>query len=96
MAHVEIVRNPPASRFDLLLDEERVGGIEYVQRGSRVVMTHTEVSQDYSGQGLAAKLVEAALADLRASEEQVVPECAYVREYISQHPQWADLLAADA
>lgn len=93
MANVEIVRNPQASRFELLLNGERIGGIEYVQRGSHVAMTHAEVSEEFSGQGLAGTLVEAALADVRARGEQVVAQCPYVRDYIGKHPEWADLVA---
>jgi predicted GNAT family acetyltransferase len=93
MENLDIVRNPDAHRFEMQLDGERIGVIDYTQHDSVVTMTHTAVSDDHSGQGLAAKLVEAALADVRESGEQVVPDCAYVRGYIRKHPQWGDLVA---
>ncbi len=91
MENVEIVRDRNANRFELRTGGERIGAIDYVQRGAQVVMTHTHVSEEFSGQGLAATLVEAALEDVRASGESVVPDCAYVRGYIRKHPQWSDL-----
>ncbi len=93
MENLDIVRNPDAHRFEMQLDGERIGVIDYTQHDSVVTMTHTAVSDDHSGQGLAATLVDAALADVRANDEQVVPDCAYVRGYIRKHPQWADLVA---
>lgn len=94
MQQVQIVRNPGASRFELLLDGEQIGRLDYVQRGDVLTMTHTEVSEAHSGQGLAADLVEAALRDVRAHGEQVVAQCPYVRGYIVKHPQWSDLVGS--
>ena len=91
MENVEIVRDRNAGRFELRAQGQRIGAIDYVPRGSQIVLTHTQVSEDYSGQGLAATLVEAALQDVRANGESVVPDCAYVRGYIRTHPQWSDL-----
>ena len=92
---VEIVRNPGASRFELLLGEERIGEIEYVKNEDVVTVTHTRVMEEYSGQGLAAQLVDAALQDIRAHGEYVLPTCPYTRGYIVKHPQWVDLIPAD-
>ncbi|HPJ18040.1 MAG TPA: GNAT family N-acetyltransferase [Actinomycetota bacterium] len=93
MENLDIVRNPDAHRFDMLLDGERIGVIDYTQDDCVVTMTHTEISDDHSGKGFAARLVQAALADVRDSGEQVVPDCAYVRKYIGKHPEWRDLVA---
>ncbi len=37
-------------------------------------------------------LVGGALDDLRAAGRQVVPSCWYVREFIDEHEEYADLL----
>ncbi len=92
---MEIVRNPAASSFELLQDGQQIGLVTYVQHGDEVTMTHTEVSDRYSGRGLAADLVAAALADVRAHGQSVIPTCPYVRGYIRKHREWADLVPAD-
>lgn len=93
MDNVRVVRNRRASEFELIHEGQRIGVIEYSQDGDQLTVDHTEVAEDFSGQGLAARLVEAALADIRANDETVVPQCPYVRGYIAKHPQWADLVA---
>lgn len=92
---VEIVRNPGASRFELLLDGERIGELEYIKSDTVLTVTHASVAEDYSGQGLAARLVEAALQDIQAHGESVLPKCPYVRGYILKHPQWTELVPPD-
>ncbi len=46
---VEIVRNPAASEYELLLDGERIGELEYIRTGDVLKITHTVVAQEYSG-----------------------------------------------
>jgi predicted GNAT family acetyltransferase len=54
---------------------------------------HTEVPEQYQGQGLAGKLATAALEWARASGLKVIPSCPYVSNYIGKHPEFADLVA---
>jgi predicted GNAT family acetyltransferase len=49
-------------------------------------MTHTEVHPSLQGHGIAAALVEAALAHARAHGLRIDPQCAYVRAYLQRHP----------
>jgi uncharacterized protein len=55
--------------------------------------THTEVHPSLAGRGIAAELVEAALAHARANGLQVAPLCSFVRTYMRRHPRTHDLLA---
>lgn len=96
MDNVAIVRNSHANRFELLSSGQRIGLIDYTQNADVLTMTHTEVSEQYSGRGLAARLVAAALADVRSSGQRVVAACPYIRGYIVQHPEWADLVEHDS
>jgi predicted GNAT family acetyltransferase len=45
-----------------------------------------------SGQGLGSKLIKEALDDVRAKGRQVLPFCPFVNDYISRHPEYADLV----
>lgn len=57
-----------------------------------MVLHHTEVPPAFEGRGVAAALVQAALAHARAQGLKVQPRCSYVALYMRRHPQTLDLL----
>jgi predicted GNAT family acetyltransferase len=57
------------------------------------VADHTGVPNELRGRGIAAKLVDALIADARAEGFRIVPQCSYVAVAFRRHPEWADLLA---
>ena len=63
------------------------------QGGAVRVAEHTLVPPSLGGQGVAAKLVEALIADARTQGFHITPECSYVAAAFKRHPEWADLLA---
>ena len=58
--------------------------------GTRVA-THTIVPPEIGGRGVAAKLVEALIADAREQGFKVAPYCWYVAKKFDENPDWADL-----
>jgi predicted GNAT family acetyltransferase len=56
-------------------------------------MTHTHVPPPIQGRGIAATLVDAALAYARAKGLRVDPQCSYVRAYMRRHPDTLSLQA---
>lgn len=60
--------------------------------GVRLV-DHTFVPPEARGQGLAAKLVDAIVADAKTQGFKIAPQCPYVAKAFGQHPEWADLRA---
>jgi predicted GNAT family acetyltransferase len=58
-----------------------------------VVADHTLVPTAIGGRGVAARLVEALIADARQREWKIVPACSYVAAQFRRHPEWADLQA---
>jgi predicted GNAT family acetyltransferase len=89
---IQVVRNDAASRYELLVDGERVGVADFVVEGDRVVLPHTVVDPSQRGRGLAAALVRHALDDVRRDGRTVVPSCWYVADFIDAHPEYRDLL----
>jgi uncharacterized protein len=89
-----IRRNDAARRYELIEDGELVGIADYVDDGRVVVVPHTEITPARRGHGLGAVLVKGMLDDLRAQGRTVLPTCWYVRDYIAEHPEEADLLAS--
>ena len=59
-----------------------------------MMTSHTEISPSMRGQGLATRLVRAALDDVRQEIKPSVPSCWFVAQFIDDHPKYRDLLAA--
>ncbi len=60
--------------------------------GPLMHLVHTGVPPALQGQGIAAQLVAAALAEARAQGWRVRPVCSYVQVYMRRHPETQDLL----
>jgi predicted GNAT family acetyltransferase len=90
----EVRHNPGQSRYELTLDGRLVGVADYEAAGTTLVFPHTEIEPSLRGRGLGAELVQGALDDVRASGHTVVARCWYVAQFIREHPEYGDLLAA--
>ena len=90
----EVRRNDADSRYELLVDGQVAGIADFHLRGDSVVLPHTEIDPRRRGQGLGAILVQGVLEDVRSAGRTVVPACWYVAQYIDEHPEHRDLLAA--
>ena len=65
---------------------------DYELRGTDLILTHTFVPPELRGQGIAEKLVRAALEFARTERLRVVPSCSYVDAYIRRHPEFHPLV----
>lgn len=79
-------------RYEIAVDGRRAGLTAYRDRGDQRIFHHTEVDDAFAGQGLAAKLVAYALADVRVSGKRIVPVCPYVAKFLKRHAEFADLV----
>jgi len=80
-----------ANRFTARVD----GGVAecaYILGDGVMNIVHTEVPRSARGHGIAAVLVDAALAHARAQGLRVQPSCSYVRSHMRRHPETMDLL----
>ena len=90
-----VVNVPEAHRYELRLDGERIGELAYRQRNDRIAFTHTNVKPAYEGRGFGSRLAKVALDDARRQGLAVVPLCPFIAWYIEQHPEYANVVAAD-
>jgi len=90
---LDVRHNVAASRFEVVLDGQ-FSICEYRLQAGQMVMNHTVVPPELGGRGIAAAMVEAALAWARAEGLRVVPQCSYVAVYMKRHPETQDLLAS--
>jgi predicted GNAT family acetyltransferase len=73
---------------------DHVGRLTYWKRGDDVrVVDQTLVPPPIGGQGIAARLVEALIADARSENFRVVPQCSYVDAAFRRHKEWSALRA---
>lgn len=91
---IEFADAPDRSRYELTSGDDLVGFIDYRLRDGVITMVHTEVGEEWSGQGHAGTLARSALDDARSRGLSVVPTCPYVAAYIRKHPEYADLVEA--
>ncbi|AGG88297.1 GNAT family N-acetyltransferase [Rhodanobacter denitrificans] len=86
-----ILHDRMARRF-----ETRVDGVpcllEYALADGVMTITHTGVPAAVGGRGIAAALVQEALATARAEGWKVVPACSYAAAWMQRHPEYHDLL----
>lgn len=68
--------------------------LAYSPAGDGVVELYsTYVPSADRGKGIAAGLVEAAVAHARQEGLRIIPSCWYVAQWLQEHPEHADLLA---
>ena len=90
----EVRHNPDRSRYEIFVDGEFVGLVDCIVTGDRALFPHTEIAPRRRGQGLGEQLVRAALDDQRRAGRRVVPQCWFVAQFIDEHQEYADLVAA--
>ena len=86
-----IVHNVEARRFEATI-AGALARADYRMEGEVMRLVHTEVPPDLEGQGIAGKLVRAALDYARKQNLRVVPACSYVHNFMRRHPETHDLL----
>ena len=91
----EVRDNPEHKRFEILVDGNVAGRVEYDRRDGGVIeLIHTEIDDAYEGQGLGGKLARGALDLVRADGERVIASCEFIDGWIGKHPEYEDLRAA--
>jgi predicted GNAT family acetyltransferase len=87
--------NPDRARYEIWVDGKQAGFTQYTLHSEQADFTHTEVAEEYEGQGLASQLIGDALDDARRRGWDVLPYCPFVRDYIAKHPEYRDLVPAE-
>ena len=89
----KVVHNEKSHRYEIWVDDVRVGLSDYSLMPGERHFVHTEVSPEYQGKNYAAILMREAFLDMRQnSKDKVVPVCSYVDAYMKRHPQTQDPL----
>lgn len=86
--------NPELGRYEAIVDGKLAGSIAYREVDDAVVLVHTQVEEEFEGQGIGRQLVGATLDDIRARGLRMRPFCPFVKAYVERHPEYRDLIAA--
>lgn len=93
-AAVEVTENESERRFEAHVDGELAGFAEYELDGHTIVFHHTVVEPHLRHRGIAGQLVGGALDTIRdRGGLRVIPRCSYVKSFIDDHPDYAEVLS---
>ncbi|MCW2770447.1 MAG: family N-acetyltransferase [Aeromicrobium sp.] len=84
--------NPTDSRFEITVDGELAGFVDYRQEGESYALPHTRIYPQFEGRGLGGQLVSGALAEIAARGGSVLPYCPFVPKIIRDNPEFLALV----
>lgn len=92
MSQNTVRNNIALSRYELDVDGT-IAFANYRLAPGTVIITHTETPYALRGRGIASKLVQGALEQIRAEGLKVIAGCGFVVDYLGKHPEFADVAA---
>ena len=95
MSEIRVADNPGKRRYEASVDGAVAGYVFYQQREGSLLLIHTEVAQEFEGQGVGSRLAAGTLDDIRARGLLVTPLCPFISAYIERHPEYGDLVAEE-
>lgn len=91
MSH-QIRNDASTQRYILSIDGQDAGYLSYLSFRGTIDLEHTEVAEEFAGQGVASELARHALDDIKGREMNVMISCPAVRSFLNKNPQYASLL----
>lgn len=95
MSEKKVVDNPKEHRYELLVDADVAGYVQYDEVATGVVLTHTEVLPEHEGKGYGSQLARGTLEAVRARGKKVIPVCHFIAGYLRKHPEYVDVVEPD-
>ena len=87
-----VTDNPDEHRFEIHVDDRLAGFADYRLREGAIAFLHTEVDEDFEGEGLGSTLARAALDSAAERGLDVIPYCPFIAEYIQRHEDLVPLV----
>jgi hypothetical protein len=67
--------------------------VEYVKMGDAYNLLHTYVPEELRGQGVADRLVQGTLEEIKRQGAYFLPSCAFVQTFLKRHPGYREGIA---
>ena len=93
---VRVADDKERHRYEAYVDNALAAYATYELTSGGIVFLHTQTEPAFEGHGIASRLAETALDDVRARGLHVIPRCPFIAGYIQRHPAYADLVARSA
>lgn len=91
--HVNEEENKSKGRFFIQKEGQEVAELSYSKAGpEKIIIDHTQVNDEYRGEGLGKSLVHHAVDFARKKDLKIIPLCPYARSVISADPDLQDVL----
>lgn len=88
----QVADAPERDRYEISVEGRQAGFAAYLDVDGQRIFYHTVVDKEFSGRGLAGRLVSVALTATRSGGKRVVPVCPYVAQYVKSHQEFDDVL----
>ena len=80
--------------FSIPNEPNEIAYMSYIKVSPQlIIIDHTIVPDKFSGQGIAKKLLKAAIEYMREHNIKANPTCGFVISQINKNPDWQDVLA---
>ncbi len=92
---LEVADHPEHERFEIHADGELAGFVDYRLHDGELALLHAETLSRFRHRGFAGQLVQFSLDSARERKLAVLPYCPFVRRWIADHAEYADLVSED-
>lgn len=82
---ISVTRNDAAHRYELTVGGVRAGICQFHDGEGIRAFTHTEIKDEFEGQGLGSVIARAVLEDTVNSGLRVVPYCPFIAAWLRKH-----------
>ena len=90
-----VADNPDEQRYEITVDGELAGFVEYHLRPGLIAFVHTEIDPRFEGRGIGSELARHVLDDAGARDLHVLPFCPFINGYLGKHPEYVELVPAE-
>jgi hypothetical protein len=91
---LRVADNPDKARYEITADGEVAGFVDYHLSPNSIAFLHAETDSRFRGNGIGGGLVRGALDSARERGLEVLPFCPFVRSWMTEHLDYADLVPA--
>ena len=88
----KVTENLAQRRFERPIHNNTVAAAYYRDAEGKLVFIHTEVPNEFSGQGIASELARGTFDLLRQSGRKAVLVCPFMVYFANTHPEYADVV----
>ena len=82
---IEIIFDKEKNRAVAYNNTIQVGECDFLETEDYWNITHTEVNDEYQGQGIARKLVECIIENVKKEDKKLVAECSYAKKILEKY-----------